>query len=180
MDTNHDTRRRTIVTAGILLGLGLGGFVDGIVLHQVLQWHHLLSAVEGYPTTTVAGLEANTFADGLFHLTTWSLTGLGIGMLWHALQAGPAVWHTRAFLGTLLLGCGLFNLFDSVLNHWLLGLHHIRQDPGVNELAYDLGFFVWGAAMVGLGLGPIRLAGTPTPQPGVRRDPGTFQQRDLA
>jgi uncharacterized membrane protein len=26
-----------------ILGVGLGGFVDGIVLHQVLQWHHLLS-----------------------------------------------------------------------------------------------------------------------------------------
>jgi uncharacterized membrane protein len=26
-----------------LLGIGLGGFVDGIVLHQVLQWHHMLT-----------------------------------------------------------------------------------------------------------------------------------------
>ncbi|MGZ5240675.1 MAG: DUF2243 domain-containing protein, partial [Caldimonas sp.] len=24
--------------AGILFGLGLGGFFDGIVLHQILQW----------------------------------------------------------------------------------------------------------------------------------------------
>lgn len=52
----------------LLLGLGLGGFVDGIVLHQVLQWHHLVSDVEAYPTTTVAGLEVNTLADGFFHL----------------------------------------------------------------------------------------------------------------
>jgi nucleoside-diphosphate kinase len=28
---------------GILLGIGLGGFVDGIVLHQMLQWHHMLT-----------------------------------------------------------------------------------------------------------------------------------------
>jgi uncharacterized membrane protein len=28
------------ISAGILFGLGLGGFFDGIVLHQVLQWHH--------------------------------------------------------------------------------------------------------------------------------------------
>ena len=26
---------------GILLGIGPGGFVDGIVLHQILQWHHM-------------------------------------------------------------------------------------------------------------------------------------------
>jgi uncharacterized membrane protein len=25
------------------MGLGLGGFLDGIVLHQVLQWHHMLT-----------------------------------------------------------------------------------------------------------------------------------------
>src|SRR3954452_24618068 len=56
---------------GLLLGLGLGGFVDGIVLHQVLQWHHMLSDVDGHPVTTVAGLEVNTMADGFFHIGTW-------------------------------------------------------------------------------------------------------------
>jgi hypothetical protein len=25
--------------SGLLYGLGLGGFIDGIVLHQILQWH---------------------------------------------------------------------------------------------------------------------------------------------
>lgn len=29
---------------GVLLGLGLGGFVDGILLHQILQRHHMLSS----------------------------------------------------------------------------------------------------------------------------------------
>jgi hypothetical protein len=47
---------------GILLGIGLGGFVDGIVLHQILQWHHLLSSEGDYPKTTVGGLEDNTLA----------------------------------------------------------------------------------------------------------------------
>ncbi|HEX2578333.1 MAG TPA: DUF2243 domain-containing protein, partial [Aquihabitans sp.] len=56
---------------GVLLGVGLGGFVDGIVLHQVLQWHHVLSDTGDHPTTTVAGLEANTLADGVFHAGTW-------------------------------------------------------------------------------------------------------------
>lgn len=34
----HD--RSFPAAAGILFGLGLGGFFDGIVLHQILQWHH--------------------------------------------------------------------------------------------------------------------------------------------
>ena len=29
------------------LGFALGGFFDGILLHQILQWHHLLSLVPG-------------------------------------------------------------------------------------------------------------------------------------
>jgi uncharacterized membrane protein len=32
---------------GLLLGLGLGGFIDGIVMHQILQWHHLLTGTGG-------------------------------------------------------------------------------------------------------------------------------------
>jgi hypothetical protein len=45
---------------GLFLGIGLGGFVDGIVLHQILQWHHMLTSEGDYPKTTVAGLETNT------------------------------------------------------------------------------------------------------------------------
>src|SRR3954467_2226752 len=56
---------------GFLLGVGLGGFVDGIVFHQILQWHHMLTATGDHPAGTVAGLEDNTLADGFFHLATW-------------------------------------------------------------------------------------------------------------
>ena len=50
------------------MGLGLGGFLDGIVLHQILQWHHMLTDTGEHPMATVAGLETNTLADGFFHL----------------------------------------------------------------------------------------------------------------
>jgi len=33
--------------AGILLGPGLGGFFDGILLHQVLQWHRMFTNAYG-------------------------------------------------------------------------------------------------------------------------------------
>jgi uncharacterized membrane protein len=48
------------LSAGILFGLGLGGFFDGIVLHQVLQWRHMLTQA-GYPATSFENLEINTF-----------------------------------------------------------------------------------------------------------------------
>ena len=76
--TKHQSLRRRFTVAGILLGLGLGGFVDGIVLHQILQWHHMLTATGDHPADTVAGLEANTLADGLFHAATWVFVVAGM------------------------------------------------------------------------------------------------------
>jgi len=61
--------RSPLVTAGILLGVGMGGFVDGIVLHQILQWHHMVT--EPFPPDSVRNLELNTLGDGLFHAFTW-------------------------------------------------------------------------------------------------------------
>ena len=40
---NRPSLRNRFTLAGILLGVGLGWFVDGIVLHQILQWHHMLT-----------------------------------------------------------------------------------------------------------------------------------------
>jgi uncharacterized membrane protein len=46
----HD-RRPPSKASGLLYGLGLGGFVDGIVLHRILQWDHTVSNVDDYPVT---------------------------------------------------------------------------------------------------------------------------------
>jgi uncharacterized membrane protein len=67
---------------GILLGIGLGGFVDGIVLHQLLQWHHMLTSEGSFPATTVAGLETNTLWDGIFHAAAWVAVVAGLWILW--------------------------------------------------------------------------------------------------
>ena len=66
------SNRRPLLVAGIVLGLGQAGFFDGIVIHQLLQWHHMFTNVE--TDRTVAGLELNTLGDGLFHLFDYLLT----------------------------------------------------------------------------------------------------------
>lgn len=132
---------------GVLLGLGLGGFFDGIVLHQILQWHHLISAT--HPPDTLENLRLNTLADGLFHASTWVFTLLGALLLWSGLRGQHVTWRTSVFLGTLLFGWGLFNVVEGLINHQLLGIHHVR--PGPHQLAYDLGFLAWGAGMLLLG-----------------------------
>src|SRR5919206_24538 len=66
-----DEARTPRLLPALVLGIGLGGFVDGILLHQVLQWHHMLTSEGCCSSSTVAGLEDNTLADGLFHVAAW-------------------------------------------------------------------------------------------------------------
>jgi len=130
--------------AAVLLGIGLGGFFDGIVLHQILQWHHMVSTP--VRPDTVANLELNTLGDGIFHAATWIITVTGIFLLMAADGAGQEPRATRRFVGGLLIGWGLFNVVEGIIDHHLLNLHHVR--PGPDEALYDLAFLAWGAGMI--------------------------------
>jgi len=144
-----------IRNAGVLLGLGLGGFFDGIVLHQLLQWHHMVSNVASFSPETVPGLRVNTLADGLFHAVTYVFTVLGAVLLWRALRAGERGTADQ-LIGLALLGWGLFNVVEGVVDHLLLGIHHVNETaPREQWLWWDLAFLLWGAAMI---VGPEALA----------------------
>lgn len=140
------SRTESLRLPGILLGLGLGGFVDGIVLHQILQWHHMLTSEGSYPKTTVAGLEANTLADGLFHASTWILATVGVWLLWRTAREHGGVGPGRVLAGWMLLGWGLFNVAEGIVDHHLLGIHHVRE--GANQTAWDLAFLAFGALLL--------------------------------
>ncbi|WP_193608145.1 DUF2243 domain-containing protein [Nocardioides lijunqiniae] len=139
------------VAAGLLYGLGLGGFVDGIVLHQILQWHHMVSHVDDYPVTTVAGLEVNTMADGFFHLVTWVFVLAGSLTTIRSWQRGRLAPSWSFHAGLVLAGWGVFNLVEGIVDHHLLGVHHVRDDVGA-PLSWDLGFLALGATLVVVGL----------------------------
>lgn len=142
-------RRKLEVWSGLLLGIGFGGFFDGIVLHQILQWHHMLSDHGNYPVTTVAGLEVNTLWDGLFHATTYIAVVVGLALLWRASQLPHSPWSTRLLIGLLLMGFGSFNIVEGVINHQILGIHHVNETvPADQWLWWDLGFLLWGAVML--------------------------------
>ena len=146
--------RRPLIIAGIVLGLGQAGFFDGIVIHQLLQWHHMFTSVEA--SDTVSGLELNTLGDGLFHLLDWVLTLAGIALLWRAVKRTDVVYSTATFLGSLLVGAGLFDFFEGLIDHQILGIHHVK--PGPNELAWDMGFLALGISLAVLGWFVIGLA----------------------
>ncbi|GAB4179267.1 MAG: DUF2243 domain-containing protein [Coleofasciculaceae cyanobacterium] len=141
-------RSGLLVAAGILIGAGLlAGFVDGILLHEILQWHHMVTSVR--PATDLSSLEANTLGDGLFHLGTWMLTVIGIVLLWRAGGRSDVPWSPKIFGGSLLLGAGLFDLIEGLIDHQILGIHHVKSGP--NQLAWDIGFLALGAVLFLIG-----------------------------
>jgi uncharacterized membrane protein len=141
----------------VVTGFGLGAFLDGIVLHQVLQWHHLV--VDFRSADDLEGLEANTFWDGIFHLVSWLV--VLVGVLWTArsrVALRTVAWSRLA--GSLLVGWGAFNITDQVVFHLLLGAHHIRMTDDYQ--LYDWGYTAIGAGLV---LAGARLAARPEQAP---------------
>jgi uncharacterized membrane protein len=132
-------------TPGILLGLGLGGFLDGILLHQIVHWHNMGSA--RLPPVTVEALQTNMRWDGLFHVAVWTLCVLGVYRLLKDARRGLILPGPGAFTGLLLMGWGIFNLVEGSINHHLLALHHVRDVP-VHVPLYDWVFLV----VLGIGL----------------------------
>ncbi len=139
----------TALSGGLILGLGLGGFIDGILLHQIAQWHNMGSAV--LPPTTMDAMAQNMRWDGLFHLATLVLTFVGVVLLWREGRDGTAPPTLRVLLGQMLLGWGVFNLVEGTVDHHLLGLHHVRDLP-MHVPAYDWVFLgIGGVAFIAVG-----------------------------
>ena len=133
-----------------LFGVGIGGFVDGIVLHQLLQWHHMLSHTESGDPKTVAGLELNTLADGVFHSGMWVLVVAAAALTVLARRQGRLSPGWSFHSGLALAGWGVFNVVEGLVNHQLLGIHHVRDDLG-GPLAWDLGFLGLSLLMIAAG-----------------------------
>lgn len=151
---NQGALPKPITLPGILLGVGLGGFVDGILLHQVLQWHHMLSSsdtanidIGSHPVTTVAGLEINTLWDGLFHTFTWLAVVVGLAILYSRITVSRGrIWTSRVLWGWMLLGWGAFNVVEGLMNHHLLAIHHVIS--GEFQTLADILFLLFGVLLI--------------------------------
>ena len=145
---------RPITLPGILLGVGLGGFVDGILLHQVLQWHHMLSSsdtaninIGSHPITTIEGLQMNTLWDGFFHTATWLAVVAGLGILYSRITVSRGrIWTSKVLWGWMLLGWGAFNVVEGIMNHHVLGIHHVIS--GEFQTLADILFLVFGGLLI--------------------------------
>jgi uncharacterized membrane protein len=141
MSTNPPTRRGRSRIPGVVLGIGLGGFVDGFLLHQILHWHNMGSAK--LPPVTLDAMQQNMRWDGLFHAFTWVVTVLGVYLLLGDARSGRVLPDYRVLTGQLVLGWGVFNLVEGLIDHVILGIHHVRDLP-VHVPAYDWIFLLVG------------------------------------
>jgi uncharacterized membrane protein len=142
--------------AGILLGLGMGGFVDGILLHQVLQWHHMGTSA-GFPPDSLTNLQLNVLWDGLFHMATYVFTASGLFLLWRAASRPHGRWSAKMLWGTILLGFGIFNFVEGLIDHQILGIHHVNETvPPEQWIYWDMGFLLSGVLLAVVGWALLR------------------------
>ena len=150
----NERRRNPLIAAGILMGAGLGGFLDGIILHQILQWHHMLSSK--IPANDLVSVKVNMYWDGLFHAAVWVMTAIGVFLLWRVGQRKDVPWSGRTFLGALSCGWGLFNVVEGIIDHQVLGIHHVYEFT-TNKVPWDVSFLAFGVIMLLIGWMLIRL-----------------------
>lgn len=124
--------------AGCTLGFAMSGFFDGILLHQILQWHHLLS---GLTSARFADLRIQIMADGLFHALMYVIALAGFYMLYRARADLSLPRAGRRLLANFWIGFGVWHVVDALLSHWITRIHRIRMDSDY-PLAWDLAWLV--------------------------------------
>ena len=83
-------RSNKVRTAGLLLGFGLGAFLEGILMHPMV---------------------------GTFYIFIWALTVGGVLTLWSAIRGPGPLPSGRIFMAHALLGWGIFNMLEGVASH---------------------------------------------------------------
>lgn len=76
--------------AALLLGFGLGAFLEGILLHGIATF---------------------------FYMAVWVVTVAGVLLLWLAVRGPGPLPASRSFAAYFLFGWGVFNMFEGVLRH---------------------------------------------------------------
>jgi uncharacterized membrane protein len=139
---------RLSVAPGFMIGVALAGFFDGIVLHQILQWHHMICVEAHCAVKSVDTLQWQNFTDGLFHAVMLLVLVAGLCLFVRAAQRGAVVSPWR-FWGSALFGGGVFNVVEGIVDHHILQIHHVRF--GVNQPVWDLGFLVVSTLLAAVG-----------------------------
>jgi uncharacterized membrane protein len=141
--------RVPFLAASMIAGIGLGGFIDGIILHQILQWHEMLTAK--IPADTVVNKSVNMFWDGIFHLFTLITTILGIYLVWRVCKREAMNKSGYLLISGILIGWGIFNIIEGVINHHILRLHNVNEYSPYTSV-WNYGFLTFSVVLILIGL----------------------------
>jgi uncharacterized membrane protein len=134
--------------ASLILGVGIGGFIDGIVFHQILQWHGMLT--NQLPPNTVDAKSINMFWDGMFHIFTLLVVLTGVIALWKVSRLNYVEKSGKLLMGGLLSGWGIFNLLEGLINHHIFNLHNVRDNVADGDY-YNYAFLLFSAILLFVG-----------------------------
>ena len=138
MTTPESAAHRRNLIAGLLLGLGTVAFIDEVIFHQLLHWHHFYDK-----STSDVGL----VSDGLFHAFSWFATVASLILVVRLIR--DSAFRGLTFAGGWLTGAGFFQLYDGLVQHKVLGLHQIRYD--VDLAPYDITWNIIAAVLLASG-----------------------------
>ena len=149
------TLKNPLIRAGLVLGMGFSGFADGIVLHQILGWHHLVCVTAHCAPASIAQLQLQNTQDGFFHLALWLDLIVGTVMLFRAAGRADPAGSGRILFGSILAGGGLFDFVEGIIDHQILGIHHVL--PGhPYQFWFDMLFLATGLGLMTTGAWLIR------------------------
>jgi uncharacterized membrane protein len=83
-----------------------------------------------------------------------TVTALGVILLWLEHKSDRLSYSTRTLVASLLFGIGTFNFIEGLIDHHLLGIHHVKAGP--NRIVWDLGFLALNIVIAALGLFLLR------------------------
>jgi uncharacterized membrane protein len=115
--TRETRRLGAAIVTGVLVGVGIAGFIDESIFHQLLQWHNFYWATDE---------RGRILSDGLFHIGSTLVLLWGAWRLWRDRASGTPL-HARAIVGGILLGAGGFNAYDGIVQHVILHLHLVNE-----------------------------------------------------
>jgi uncharacterized membrane protein len=85
-------RTTRAIHAALLLGVGLGAFFEGILLHPIA---------------------------GFLYMAAWAITLGGVVLLWSTMRGPGPLPSGRVFVGSFVIGWGLFNMLEAIARHAL-------------------------------------------------------------
>ncbi|MRH43463.1 DUF2243 domain-containing protein [Aquibacillus halophilus] len=137
---------KNLFVAAFILGLGLLGAIDGIVFHQLLQWHHMVLSTN---------IQLEILTDGFFTAAFSALLIWGGIKIFKDTRNDKLGYNWSIFFGGVFIGGGTFNLVEGIVNHHILQVHRVKP-TAENPLVYDLAFLALGILLIIVGWMIIR------------------------